>query len=86
MCVLDSLTDNIDKATSLQPIAINFALVKFDAHHSKWINHSVTGLAGMKTLKFSISQVSEEAGEENHQAKQSEMKSPRKMTKKIKAR
>lgn len=86
-CVLDRLSDNIDKAISLHSLAINVDLGKFNGHRAKWINPSVIDLAGIQMLKFSITQSHKwvkKQEEDKQQGKLGEMKSPRKRTKKVK--
>lgn len=54
--VLDSISNNIDKAISLHLFAQIFVLGDFNAHHTMWFNNSVSDLAGIQTLNFSITQ------------------------------
>lgn len=77
-CVLDRLSDNIDKAISLHSLAINVDLGKFNGHRAKWINPSVIDLAGIQMLKFSITQSHKwvkKQEEDKQQGKLGEMKS-----------
>lgn len=55
-CMLDSISNHIDKVISLHMLPDISAFGDSNAHHTRWIKRPVTYLAGIQTLKLSITQ------------------------------